>query len=63
MDTEKPASQARNNKVSIRVLVPRADYRELKRIARMERTDVSTLVRRAIAHHFFIPTDSNMVKQ
>jgi hypothetical protein len=27
----------------------------------MERTDVSTLVRRAVARYFFIPPDSNTV--
>jgi hypothetical protein len=52
----------RQNKVSIRVLIPRSDYKELKKIARMERSDVSTLVRRAVAHHFFIPADGNTVK-
>lgn len=62
MDAERPTTQGRN-KVSIRVLIPRADYRELKRIAEMERTDVSTLIRRAMAHHFFIPHDGNTVKQ
>ena len=52
---------ARKNKVSIRVLLAREDYKELKRIAAMERTDVSTLVRRAIAFHFFIPANGNTV--
>lgn len=52
---------ARKNKVSIRVLLSREDYKELKRIAAMERTDVSTLVRRAIAFHFFIPANGNSV--
>jgi len=61
MDTEKPNTQGRN-KVSIRVLIPRADYRELKKIAEMERTDVSTLIRRAMAHYFFIPSDGNKIK-
>ena len=61
MDTEKPTTQGKN-KISIRVLIPRADYRELKKIAEMERTDVSTLIRRAMAHHFFIPQDGNAVK-
>jgi hypothetical protein len=51
----------RKNKVSIRVMFSRDDYKELKRIAAMERTDVSTLVRRAVARHFFIPSDSNTV--
>jgi len=60
MDTCKP-NTPRKNKVSIRVLFPRADYRELKRIAAMERTDVSSLVRRAVAHYFFIPPNSNTV--
>jgi len=49
------------NKVSIRVLLARADYRELKKIAAMERSDVSTLVRRAVARYFFIPSDGNSV--
>jgi len=60
MDTSKP-NTPRKNKVSIRVLFPQDDYKELKRIAAMERSDVSTLVRRAVAHHFFIPPDSNTV--
>jgi len=60
MDTCKP-NTPRQNKVSIRVLFPRADYKELKKIAAMERIDVSTLVRRAVAHYFFIPSDSNSV--
>jgi hypothetical protein len=60
METSKP-STLRKNKVSIRVLFPRDDYKELKKIAAMERTDVSTLVRRAVARYFFIPPDSNTV--
>ena len=55
------AKAARKNKVSIRVLLSRDDYKELKKIAAMERTDVSTLVRRAIAFHFFIPANGNTV--
>ncbi len=60
MDTCKP-NTPRQNKVSIRVLFPRADYKELKKLAAMERTDVSSLVRRAVARYFFIPPDSNSV--
>ena len=60
MDTYKP-NTPRQNKVSIRVLFPRADYKELKKLAAMERTDVSSLVRRAVARYFFIPADSNTV--
>ena len=62
MNTEQN-NTARKNKVSIRVMFSRDDYKELKRIAAMERTDVSTLVRRAVAWHFFIPSDSNIVNQ
>ena len=61
MNNGKP-DMPRQNKVSIRVLIPRADYKQLKKIARMERSDVSTLVRRAVAHHFFISPNSNAVK-
>ena len=61
MDVENPTTMGRN-KAPIRVLLPRADYKELKKIAAMERTDVSTLVRRAVARYFFIPSDGNTVK-
>ncbi len=50
------------NKVSVRVLFSEQDYLELDRIAQMERTDISTLVRRAVAHHFFIPNKVNPIK-
>jgi hypothetical protein len=49
-------------RVSIRVLLPKDDYRRLKEIAAAERCDVGTLVRRAIARQFFIPGDSNTIK-
>ena len=58
MDSLKPET-LKNNKVAIRVLFLRADYKELKRIAAMERTDVSSLVRRAVAKHFLIPANGN----
>jgi hypothetical protein len=58
MDTLKPDTP-RQNKVAIRVLFTRSDYKELKKIAAMERTDVSTLVRRAVARFFLIPSDGN----
>ena len=60
MDSEQN-NTPRKNKVSIRVTFSRDDFKELKRIAAMERTDVSTLVRRAVAHHFFIPASGNTV--
>ena len=49
-------------KVSIRVLFPKDDYEALKRIAALERSDVSALVRRAVARYFFMTNDSNSVK-
>jgi len=61
MKRGKPSIVGRN-KVAIRVLLPRADYEALKRIAELERTDISSLVRRAIAHHFFMPGNSNDIK-
>lgn len=51
------------NKVSIRVLLPKADYKALSEIAKVERTDISALVRRAIARYFFVPEKHNPVTQ
>lgn len=50
------------NKVSLRVLFSQEDYDELERIAELERTDISTLVRRAVARHYFISNNSNTVQ-
>jgi hypothetical protein len=50
------------NKVSIRVLFSEGDYLELQKIAETERTDVGTLVRRAVARHFFVPINGNGIK-
>ena len=47
------------NKVSIRVLFSQSDYEELQKIAQAERTDIGTLVRRAVARYFFIPSNGN----
>jgi len=47
------------NKVSIRVLFSESDYEELQKIADAERTDIGTLVRRAVARHFFTPVNKN----
>ena len=49
------------NRVSIRVLLSKEDYSELEKIAELERTDISTLVRRAIARYFFMSNNSNTV--
>jgi len=51
------------NKVSVRVLFSQEDYEALEKLAKLERTDISALVRRAVARHFLIPADSNAVKQ
>ena len=48
-------------RVSIRVLLPEADYKALLEIAELERSDISTLVRRAIARYFFVPDIRNKV--
>jgi len=62
MDTFNPNKPSKN-KVSIRILFSQEDYLELKRIAKMERTDISNLIRRAVAHHFFIPGNGNTINQ
>jgi len=49
------------NRVSIRVLLSKEDYNELVKIAELERTDIGTLVRRAIARYFFMPNNSNSI--
>jgi len=51
------------NKVSARVLFSQEDYEELERLARLERTDISSLIRRAVVRQFFVPADSNTVKR
>lgn len=60
MSRGRPQSVGKD-RVSIRVLLPRKDYDALKEIAELERTDVGTLVRRAIARYFFVPGNSNAV--
>lgn len=60
MKNNRPGKIGRK-RVSIRVLLPQSDYRALTEIAGQERTDISTLVRRALAHYFFIPNKGNNV--
>lgn len=50
------------SKVSIRVLFSETDYLELQKIAEAERTEVGTLVRRAVARLFFIPGNNGGTK-
>ena len=51
------------NKISVRVLFSEQDYLELEKTAELERTDVSTLIRRAVAHYFFIPHDDGHTRR
>ena len=60
MHKGRPASVG-TPRVSIRVLLPKADYEALKAIAQAERTDMGSLVRRAITRSFFLAGDSNHV--
>ncbi len=48
--------------VSVRVRLARADYEALPKMTSEERTDVGTLVRRAVARYFFVPGDSNITQ-
>ena len=47
------------DRVSIRVLLSRVDYEALRRIAEQERNEVSTLVRRAVAHFYLVPHEND----
>ena len=58
----RPTSVSKN-RVSARILFSQEDYDELHRIAELERTDISTLVRRAVARLFFMPSDGDTVNQ
>jgi len=46
------------DKVAIRVVFSQKDYQELEKIAEQERTDISALVRRAVARFFLVPGES-----
>ena len=51
------------NQVSIRVLFSETDYTMLQNLAEEERTDIGSLVRRAVVHYFLIPTNNNSANQ
>jgi hypothetical protein len=51
------------NQVSIRVLFSETDYAVLQNLAQEERTDIGSLVRRAVVHYFLIPTNNNINQQ
>jgi hypothetical protein len=51
------------NQVSIRVLFSETDYAVLQNLAQDERTDIGSLVRRAVVHYFLIPTNNNINQQ
>ena len=54
------------NKVSMRVLFSEADYEEMVKLAELERTDIGSLVRRAVALQYSLPpynkTTANVAK-
>jgi hypothetical protein len=43
------------NKVSMRVLFSEADYEALVKLAELERTDIGSMVRRAVALQYCLP--------
>ena len=45
------------DRVSLRVQLSRDDYEALRRIAEKDRTDLSSLVRRAIARSYLVPDE------
>jgi len=51
------------DRVSIRVQISREDYRSLCQIAEKDRTDISSLVRRAIARYYLVPLDHSFANQ
>jgi hypothetical protein len=51
------------NQVSIRVLLSEADYAVMQKLAEEERTDIGSLVRRAVVHYFLIPTNNSANQQ
>ncbi len=58
----KPSNLGKN-RISTRVLMSRSDYEALQQIAEQERTDVSTLIRRAVARYFLLSQDGSNSKQ
>lgn len=51
------------DRVSIRVQISRKDYKSLCQIAEKDRTDISSLVRRAIARYYLVPLDNSSDNQ
>ncbi len=47
------------DRVSIRILLSMVDYEVLRKIANQERNEMSTLVRRAIAHFYLVPNEND----
>ena len=45
------------DRVSLRVQLSRDDYEALRKIAEKDRTDLSSLVRRAIARSYLVPDE------
>jgi hypothetical protein len=51
------------DRVSIRVQISREDYKSLCEVAEKDRTDISSLVRRAIARYYLVADDNSDDKQ
>ena len=62
MTRRKPAVIG-NDRVSIRVLLSRQDYEVLCEIARQERSDTGSLVRRAIARQYLVTGSNHALSQ
>jgi len=62
MERGRPLIESKE-KTAIRVLLPRTDYEALQKIARAERTDIGSLVRRAIVYQFFGPDGDPVAKR
>ncbi len=50
------------NKVSIRVLFSESDYQSLVKLAELERTDIGSMVRRAVALQYSLPPNDKTVE-
>jgi hypothetical protein len=48
------------NKVSIRVLFSESDYQSLVKLANLERTDIGSMVRRAVALQYSLPPNGKI---
>ncbi|MDD4984729.1 MAG: hypothetical protein PHQ43_02910 [Dehalococcoidales bacterium] len=50
------------NKVSIRVLLSESDYQSLVKLAELERTDIGSMVRRAVVLQYSLPPNDKTIE-